>query len=318
MVFFKDYTCPSSKLEYLIVGSEGSTMETKFLVQESFVGRYVDPWPQLRNTLYMKSWTSEYDHKSNKTSKVWYLEKPIPHRMNVAKTFSNLGHRMIQEELRWGDNIVVEGEYLCIPGYWEWTEDVLSKNGQTLNSACIRDAVFASLFTYDRNSNIIQAFCEAWCPQTNTLLTSAGETSISLWDLHILGGLPINGYPYEEVIPNSTELTGFNDKRERFLPQTCEYMFAAFHHLKEENHGNMGISFNEWIQFWCKKDLKYELAPPRKEKKSRRLSSTHNPTGEIPTEINTWSITQEMVFSKLGAKHQKYETYLVMCLCTSV
>ena len=128
----------------------------------------------------MKSWTSEYNHKSNKTSKVWYLEKPIPHRMNVAKTFSNLGRRMIQEELRWGDNIVVEGEYLCIPGYWEWTEDVLSKNGQTLNSACIRDAVFASLFTYDRNSNIIQAFCEAWCPQTNTLLTSAGETSISL------------------------------------------------------------------------------------------------------------------------------------------
>ena len=130
--------------------------------------------------------------------------------------------------------------------------------------------------------------------------------------------VPIKGYPYEEVIPNSTELTGFNDKRERFLPRTCEYMFAAFHHLKEENHGNMGISFNEWIQFWCKKDLKYELAPPRKEKKSRRLSSTHNPTGEIPTEINTWSITQEMVFSKLGAKHQKYETYLVMCLCTSV
>ncbi|KAH0672034.1 hypothetical protein KY284_023121 [Solanum tuberosum] len=314
MVFFKDYTCPSSQLKYLIVGIEGSMVETKFLVQDSFVGRYVDPWPQLRNTLHMRSWISEYDHKSNKASKAWYLEKPNPQRTNIASTLSNLGRRMILEELRWGDNIVLEGEYHCIPGYWEWTEDVLSKNGQSLNNACISDAVFASLFTYDRNSNIIQAFCEAWCPQTNTLLTSIGETSISLWDLHILGGLPISGVPYEEVIPNSTELTGLDDKGERFLPRTCECMFAAFHHLKEKNNGNMRVSFNEWIQFWCKKDRKYELAPPRKEKKSRRLSSTHNPTGEIPTEINTWSSNQEMVFSKLGAKHQKYETYLTAFL----
>ncbi|KAH0765241.1 hypothetical protein KY285_001112 [Solanum tuberosum] len=62
------------------------------------------------------------------------------------------------------------------------------------------------------------------------------------------------------------------------------------------------------------KDLKYEKARPRKEKKSRRLSSTHNPTSEIPTEINTWSSTQEMVFSKLEVKHQKYETYLMTFL----
>ncbi|KAH0641869.1 hypothetical protein KY285_032735 [Solanum tuberosum] len=146
MVFFKDYTCPSSQFKYLIVGTEGSTVETKFLVQDSFVGRYVDPWPQLRNTLHMRSWTSEYDNKSNKASKAWYLEKPNPQRTNIASTLSNLGRRMILEELRWGDNIVLEGEYHCIPGYWEWTEDVLSKNGQSLNNACISDVVFASFF----------------------------------------------------------------------------------------------------------------------------------------------------------------------------
>ncbi|KAG5585435.1 hypothetical protein H5410_045869 [Solanum commersonii] len=253
MIFFKDYTCPSSQLNYLIIGTEGSMVETRFLVQDSFVGRYVDPWPQLRNTLHMRSWTSEYDHTSNKASKVWYLEKPNPQRTNIESTFSNLDRRMILEELRWGDNVVLEGEYHCIPGYWEWIEDVLSKTGQSLNNACISDV-----------------------------------------DLHILGGFPISGVPYEEVIPNSTELTSLDDKRERFLPRTCECMFAAFHHLKEKNNGNIRVSFNEWIQFWCKKDLKYELAPPRKENKSRCLSSTHNPTGEIPTEINTWSSTQEM------------------------
>ncbi|KAH0737790.1 hypothetical protein KY290_036495 [Solanum tuberosum] len=227
MVFFKDYTFPSSKLKYLIIGTEGSTVDTKCLVQDSLVGRYVDPWPQLRNTIHMRSWTCEYDHKSNKASKVWYLEKANP-----------------------------QGEYHCIPGYWEWTEDVLRKNGQSLNNAYFRDAIFASLFTYDRNSSTIQVFCEAWFPQTNTLLTSTREASISLWDLHILGGLSISRVPYEEVIPNSTELTGFDDKREGFLPRTCE----------------------------------------------------------IPTEINTWLSSQEMVFSNLGAKHQKYETYLTTFL----
>ncbi|KAG5620100.1 hypothetical protein H5410_005318, partial [Solanum commersonii] len=225
------YTCPSSRLKYIIIGTEGSTVETKLLVQNSLVSRYVDPWPQLRNTLHMKSWTSEYHHKSNKASKA------------------------------------------------------------SLNNNFIRGAVFDSFFTYDRNSNIIQAFCEAWCPQTNTLLTTTREVSISLWDLHILGGFPISGVPYEEVIHNAIEPTDFDDKREKFLPRTCEYMFVVVHHLKEEINGHIG------------KDLKYELAPSRKEKKCRCLSSTHNPTCEIPIEINTWLTAQEIVFSKLGVKY---------------
>ncbi|MCD7460189.1 hypothetical protein HAX54_043038 [Datura stramonium] len=44
------------------------------------------------------------------------------------------------------------------------------------------------------------AFFETWCPKTNTVLTSIGELSISLWDLYILGGLPIGGSLYEEII----------------------------------------------------------------------------------------------------------------------
>ena len=44
------------------------------------------------------------------------------------------------------------------------------------------------------------------------------------------------------------------------------------------------------------------------------MSSTHNPKGKIPIEIKTWSSTQEMIFYKLGEKHQKYETYLTAFL----
>nr|GMC72333.1 Cytochrome P450 71A6 [Ipomoea batatas] len=70
----------------------------------------------------------------------------------------------------------------------------------------IYDVVFASLFTYDRNINIVQAFCEAWCPRTNTVITSSSEMSISLRDLYILGGLPLSGDIYDERIPNALDL----------------------------------------------------------------------------------------------------------------
>ncbi|KAK6233533.1 hypothetical protein QUC31_005939, partial [Theobroma cacao] len=52
------------------------------------------------------------------------------------------------------------------------------------------DAIFAS---FDRIKDVIRAFCESWCPTTNTLHIAFGEASLSLWDLHKLGGLPIHG-----------------------------------------------------------------------------------------------------------------------------
>lgn len=95
----------------------------------------------------------------------------------------------------------------------------------------IYDVVYASLFTYDRNSYIFQEFFEAWCPKTNTLLTSVGELSISLWDLHILGGLPISGSLYEKIVPEAKELMVYDEKRTKYIPQICEYLLGALHHL---------------------------------------------------------------------------------------
>ena len=63
--------------------------------------------------------------------------------------------------------------------------------------------------------------------------------SISLWDLYRLGGLPIFGRPYDEAIPCYEELTG-SDETERFIPKSCEHLFAAFISLilkrKEKTH----------------------------------------------------------------------------------
>ncbi|KAH0652874.1 hypothetical protein KY289_030552 [Solanum tuberosum] len=75
----------------------------------------------------------------------------------------------------------------------------------------------------------MQAFCEASHPVTNTLLTSIGELSISLWDLHVIGGLPISGCLYEGAVPNVEELTGTFENGKRSPPQSCEHLFDAFH-----------------------------------------------------------------------------------------
>ncbi|MCD7446313.1 hypothetical protein HAX54_000123, partial [Datura stramonium] len=50
-------------------------------------------------------------------------------------------------------------------------EDTLSRSQEALIAADIYDAVYASLFTYDRNSDVLQAFCEAWYSKTNVVLT---------------------------------------------------------------------------------------------------------------------------------------------------
>jgi len=233
------------------------------------------------------------------------------HHTNITATLPSLGRCIIQGEIRWGNTMTVEGEYRHIPRYWEWTEDILGRSQEVLGTAQIYDVVYASLFTYDRNSNILQAFCEAWCPKTNTFLTSVGELSISLWDLHVLGGLPIWGSLYEEIVPEAKELVGSDEKRTKYIPRTCEYLFAAFHHLRG---ANQEVSFSKWIRFWCKKLQRYETAPPREEKKSARPELTHNPSGVLP-DTTGWSRVEERMFSGLRVKVDKRdETYLATFL----
>ena len=74
------------------------------------------------------------------------------------------------------------------------------------------DVVYASLYTYDRDPHVIRVFCEAWCPEINTLHTTSGEMSISLRDLYKLGGLPIYGKIYDEAVLSRDALYSMSSK----------------------------------------------------------------------------------------------------------
>ncbi|KAL0349852.1 UNVERIFIED_CONTAM: hypothetical protein Sradi_4134400 [Sesamum radiatum] len=182
-----------------------------------------------------------------------------PPRHQLSDDFAHLctlGRSIIEGDAKWNEDLRFTGEFRYTKGYWEWTEDVLSRCGDRLRHLKIYDVVYASLVTYDHNSNIVKAFYEAWRLLTNTLLTSVEEMSISLWDLRELAGLPMTGCLYDEVVPSALELIGIDEKRERFIPRSSKYLFYAYHLLQSADDNRCShVSIDKWVKFGPKKLL---------------------------------------------------------------
>ncbi|KAK4381667.1 hypothetical protein Sango_2944800 [Sesamum angolense] len=147
--------------------------------------------------------------------------------------------------------------------------------------------------------------------------------SISLWDLHELVGLPMTGCLYDEVVPSALELTGVDEKRERFIPRSSKYLVYAYHLLQSADDNQCShVSIDKWVKFWSKKTTKYHPPPPRKEKKMVRPKSTHNPLGDIAIH-ESGSTAEEALFAKLcierNLKEEVYlAAYLACWLCVFV
>ncbi|KAH0686252.1 hypothetical protein KY284_016805 [Solanum tuberosum] len=171
------------------------------------------------------------------------------------------------------------GEVHYTSGYWEWVEDELARCKETLDNMKTYDAIFASMFTYDHNENVLQAFCENWRPSTNTVSTFVGELSISLWDLRTIGGLYVHGSFYDEVIPSAKELTHVDDQGKSFLPRSCSFLFSAFYRLTKGAIDE--VSFREWTKFWFRGPRKYAEPSPRTFKNHTIPRLNHDPSGNI-------------------------------------
>ncbi|KAH0665733.1 hypothetical protein KY285_026939 [Solanum tuberosum] len=159
-------------------------------------------------------------------------------------------------------------------------KDVLPHHKEILELIKVYDAVYTSLFTYDYDDNVLHAFCELWRPSTNTLSTFIGEMSISLWDLQSIGGLPVQGHFYDEVVPSAKELTQTDTKKELLLPQSCRYLFSAFYRLAKDDLQE--VSVHDWVKFWFRGPNRY-VEPPQKVSKVQATKPrlNHNPSGHI-------------------------------------
>ncbi|KAH6811427.1 hypothetical protein C2S51_025189 [Perilla frutescens var. frutescens] len=224
--------------------------------------------------------------------------------------------QIVEGKTRWHDKVEFLGEFHHFDGYWEWTEDVLSRCSDKLHGAGIFDPVYASLFTYDQNTEVVKAFCEAWYPLMNTLLTSSGELSISLWDLHVTTGLPLTGLLCDEMVPRTKEITEVNKRGKLFVPASCKYLFHAYYLLGSEDDKALhhSVSIERWTKFWSRRKSRYRPLPLRKEKKSQRSKLRHNPSGEVE-DHKEWTSSERAPLTELEVKenHQN-ETYLAVHL----
>ncbi|KAL0414919.1 UNVERIFIED_CONTAM: hypothetical protein Sradi_1693600, partial [Sesamum radiatum] len=241
-------------------------------------------------------------------------ELPRHQQSNDLAPLRTLGRSIVEGDAKWDGDPQFTGEFHYTKGYWEWTEDVLSHCGRDYASLMYMTPFMLRCLP-DHNSDIIKAFCKAWCPLTNTLLTSVGELSISLWDLHDFTGLPVTGCLYDEVVPSALELTGADEKGGRFIPRSNKYLVYAYHLLQGADDDRCSnVSIDKWVKFWSNKAIKYHMPPPRKENKTVRPKSTHNPLGDITTH-KRWSIAEEALFKKLCIKgNLKEEVYLAAYL----
>ncbi|KAL2943460.1 Tropomyosin-1 [Bienertia sinuspersici] len=218
----------------------------------------------------------------------YVLHNMMPDRDATNDKPPLLGRSIVSGATKWKSNTVkFIGDFFFIPGYWEWTEDVLSRYGDILELCSVRDAVYASFYSYDRDTNILRAFCESWCPSTNTLHTMAGEFSISLWDLYKLGGLPISGRIYDETVPDIHTLRAHTDKGVRRIPKAYESLLAAYRQIVQRPE--------------------YTGAPPK---------STHNPSGKLADPPSEWSTKELHLFNSLGieAEGKRETTYVAAFL----
>ncbi|KAL0310140.1 UNVERIFIED_CONTAM: hypothetical protein Sangu_2457400 [Sesamum angustifolium] len=252
----------------------------------------VSLWSRLTNSSHLGEWCREISLSKN--IKAWTL-RATHHKSPRHQPAADFAH-------------------LCTLSRFI-IKDVLSRCEDKLRLINTYDVVYASLFTYNYNYDIIKAFCEAWCPLTKTFLTSTGELSISLWDLHELAGLPMTGFLYDEVVPNTLEFTDVDEKRERFIPCSSKYLIYSYH-LLQSAYGSpcSNLSIDKRVWFWSKEDIKYHLPPSCKEKKVVRPKLTHNPLHDIATHERR-STAEEALFVELCIKRNlKEEDYLAIYL----
>jgi len=201
MVRFKEYK-RRDKVYLSVEENEDTKAElgTTFIVYPSLLHPEVEKMPIVPRFHFALLLTTKVVERAH--DDIYLLHSANHDDGCSVTTFSLLGRRIISGKVRSGPALKIFVEFSFILKYWEWVDHILSCFESQLRTCRLFDAVYASLYTYDRDPHVIYAFCEAWCPETNTLHTISREMSISLWDLYKLGGRPIYEKIYDEVVPN--------------------------------------------------------------------------------------------------------------------
>ena len=179
--------------------------------------------PAKDNSMHIKSWSSEVAWEVVNSIQSNAKKRSCPSKILILNSshhvydkppimFDLLGDRIRNGAVAWSGTLSTTGGAAFVDFYWEWLEDVLSRSKDALTKTGLYHAVYASLFSYDRQPSVVREFFEHWCSATNTIHTARGEMSLSLRDLQKIGGLPIQGKFYDEVVPSVEEFSCRNSR----------------------------------------------------------------------------------------------------------
>ncbi|GAA0185445.1 hypothetical protein LIER_32733 [Lithospermum erythrorhizon] len=230
--------------------------------------------------------------------KVIYLEGLDTDSFDPPSGFWFLGRMISARHIKWNGSLNIYGNFEYIPGYWEWAEDVLSRCSSILKKTSLSNAVSASLCVYDCSDAFLRAFCESWCPSTNTLITPQGELSISLWDIFELGGLPVTGRLFDEVVPSAKCLSLPLDD-DNCLPCSCQFLLMGYHRLV--SHSSDGtVSISSLIGFWNSSLRTYVDHEAADQSSTKIAPGSICPRGSINPHFRAWDSRDRYPFVVLG------------------
>ncbi|KAF8400376.1 hypothetical protein HHK36_013674 [Tetracentron sinense] len=138
--------------------------------------------------------------------------------------------------------------------------------------------------------------------------------SLSLWDLKIIGGLPITGEFYDEVVPSLREITGLDEKLTPVLPFSCRFLFLAYHWVRQSNlssgdTSHHSVSLSSWITWWFRGDLRYHISNSKQTSFKNAKARQQYPSEKFPYRCRTSK--EDSVLHDLGVSSRDEDEVLL-------
>nr|CAD1821664.1 unnamed protein product [Ananas comosus var. bracteatus] len=162
-----------------------------------------------------------------------------------------LGLCILQGRPSWR-GLRILGDGTVLNGLTEWKNDIIRQFKTTLCSADILGGIIAFRGKYELDLRIFKGLVEAWCSESNTFHFPYGEIGISLWDIRVLGGIPILGEMYEEFIPRNCDLDIYS--------ASLTSLLTVYEWLTIRNQRGP-VYYNHWIDYWYRGDIASSSRP---------------------------------------------------------
>ena len=170
MVFFYDSSRTLNDRSITLLSSTNEPLEQGVVLKVHPLGSSISSSPTaIPHHSSLSQWWVESSHElhdptrrdSHVVLRMFTLASNLHSTADRVDPFPLLGHQISAGEVQWAlpssktPPLQYRGEFSYLPKYWEWLEDILSRNTKVLSDANLYGPLFASLFTYDWNSHVL-------------------------------------------------------------------------------------------------------------------------------------------------------------------